>query len=52
MEKISIAISQNDEGLFNLVVNRQTTTDGVVQNDPIIKSDISLEDVKTIINSL
>jgi hypothetical protein len=53
MEKISIAASQNDNGLFNLVINKATTLeDGQVQNESLIKADITLDELKSYINEL
>lgn len=53
MEKINIAASQNDLGLFNLVISKVTTIEGEdskVEN--IIKTDLYLEDLKSEINNL
>lgn len=51
--KINIAASQNDNGLFNLVISKVTTVEG---EDPIrdntIKTDLSLEDLKAEINNI
>ena len=51
--KINIAASQNDSGLFSLVISKVTTIEG---EDPIrenmIKTDLVLEDLKSEINNL
>lgn len=53
MEKINIAASQNDDGLFNLVISKVTTIDGEEPSrETIIKSDLSLDDLKSEINNL
>jgi len=51
--KISIAASQNDEGLFNLVINKSTPLeDGTIQNENVIKSGLTLDELKSFINQL
>lgn len=51
--KINIAASQNDNGLFNLVISKVTTVEGEDPiRDNIIKTDLSLEDLKIEINNL
>jgi hypothetical protein len=53
MEKINIAASQNESGLFNLVISKVTTVEGQEPtSENIIKTDISLEDLKSEINDL
>jgi hypothetical protein len=53
MEKINIAASQNDNGLFNLVISKVTTVEGQEPTlENIIKTDISLEELKSEINAL
>jgi len=53
MTKINIAASQNENGLFNLVISKVTE---IEEQEPtsenIIKTDISLEDLKSEINAL
>jgi hypothetical protein len=53
MEKINIAASQNESGLFNLVISKITTVEGQEPtSENIIKTDISLEELKSEINAL
>jgi hypothetical protein len=53
MEKINIAASQNESGLFNLVISKITTVEGQEPtSENVIKTDISLEDLKSEINAL
>lgn len=52
MEKLFIGASQNDDGTFQLSINVQTTIDGVITNDSQVYSEISLTEVKDIINSI
>ena len=51
--KINIAASQNDNGLFNLVISKVTIVEeGEDIRDNIIKTDLSIEDLKSEINNL
>jgi hypothetical protein len=53
MEKINIAASQNESGLFNLVISKITTIEGQEpSSENIIKTDISLDELKSEINAL
>jgi hypothetical protein len=53
MEKINIAASQNESGLFNLVISKVTEIEGQEPiRENIIKTDISLEELKSEINAL
>jgi hypothetical protein len=53
MEKINIAASQDDNGLFNLVINKSTKLeDGTIQNKNMIKSGLTLDELKSYINEL
>jgi hypothetical protein len=53
MEKINIAASQNESGLFNLVISKVTTVEGQEPtSENIIKTDISLDELKSEINAL
>jgi hypothetical protein len=53
MEKINIAASQNDNGLFNLVISKITEAEGQDPvRDNIIKTGLTLDEVKTYINGL
>lgn len=53
MEKINIAASQDNNGLFNLVISKITE---IENQDPIreniIKTGLTLEELKTYINGL
>jgi hypothetical protein len=53
MEKINIAVSQDDQGKFNLVISKITEVEG---QDPVrdntIKTGLTLDQVKTLINGL
>lgn len=51
--KISIAASQAEDGTFNLVINKKVThQDGAETVENLIKSGLSLEELKSYINSL
>jgi hypothetical protein len=53
MEKINIAASQNDNGLFNLVISKITEIpDQEPVRDNTIKTGLTLDEVKTYINGL
>lgn len=53
MEKISIAASQDDQGKFNLVISKVTEIpDQEPVRDSLIKTGLTLDEVKTIINEL
>ena len=51
--KINIAANQNDDGLFNLVISKITTVEeGDPIRDNIIKTNLSIDDLKSEINNL
>lgn len=53
MTKINIAASQNDEGLFNLVISKITEIEGQEPvRENLILTDLTLEDLKSNINEL
>jgi hypothetical protein len=53
MEKINIAASQNDNGLFNLVISKVTNIpDQEPVIESIVKTGLTLDEVKTYINGL
>jgi hypothetical protein len=53
MTKISIAISQTDEGTFNMVINQASVNEaGEPQNESDIKTGLELSEVKELINAL
>jgi alpha-acetolactate decarboxylase len=53
MTKINIAASQNENGLFNLVISKVTE---IEEQEPVrenvIKTELTLEDLKSEINAL
>lgn len=53
MTKINIAASQNDQGLFNLVISKVTEIEGQEPvRENLILTDLTLEDLKSKINEL
>lgn len=51
--KINIAASQAEDGTFNLVITKRTTDeDGNETAENLIRSSITLEDLKAHINAL
>lgn len=53
MEKINIAASQDDQGKFNLVISKIIEIpDQEPVRENIIKTGLTLDEVKTIINGL
>jgi len=53
MEKINIAASQNESGLFNLVISKVTEIEGQEPiRENIILTDLTVEDLKEQINQL
>jgi hypothetical protein len=53
MEKINIAASQDDNGLFNLVISKVTNIpDQEPVIESIVKTGLTLNEVKTYINGL
>ena len=53
MTKINIAASQNENGLFNLVISKVTEIEGQEPiRENIILTDLTVEDLKEQINQL
>jgi hypothetical protein len=53
MEKINIAASQNENGLFNLVISKVTEVEGQEPiRENVIKTNLALEDLKLEVNAL
>jgi len=50
--KINIAISQNDDDKYSLVINKVTETENQPIIESIVKTDMTLDELKLVINSL